>query len=76
MRSAHLGAGAMLVALVSWAAVACGHDFEPPDRAQRVAAAAEEYSPALFDSITWASQDARMLEGNTIYAEDCRRCHG
>lgn len=66
----------MAVACVSWAAVACEHEFEPPDRGQRVQAAAAEYTAALFDSVTWASQDARILEGNTIYAEDCRRCHG
>jgi mono/diheme cytochrome c family protein len=56
--------------------IGCGHDFEPPDRSQRVLTAERAYSAALFDSISWASQDARVLEGNTVYAEDCRRCHG
>jgi mono/diheme cytochrome c family protein len=56
--------------------IACGHDFEPPDRAQRVLEAERAYSAALFDSISWASQEVRVLEGNTVYAEECRRCHG
>lgn len=57
-------------------AVACGHDFEPPDRGERVREAEREYSATLFDSVAWTSQEARVQEGNTIYAEDCRRCHG
>jgi mono/diheme cytochrome c family protein len=56
--------------------IGCGHDFDPPDRTQRVLEAEGRYSAALFDSISWASQEARVLEGNTVYAEDCRRCHG
>lgn len=56
--------------------VACGHDLERPDRGERVREAERTYAPALFDSIRWASQEARVQEGNAIYAEDCRRCHG
>jgi len=55
---------------------ACGHEFHPPDEAERVAQAEEAFSPALFDSVSWLDQDARSLEGNTVYAEKCRRCHG
>lgn len=69
-----VGALAAVVALSAQAA--CGHDFEPPDRGERVRAAEAEYTPALFDSVTWTSQEARVREGNAIYAEDCRRCHG
>jgi mono/diheme cytochrome c family protein len=58
------------------ALAACGHEFEPPDRGEQVRAAEAEYTPALFDSVTWTSQEARVQEGNAIYAEDCRRCHG
>lgn len=57
-------------------ATACDHEFHPPDRSAIVAEAEAEYSETLFDSVTWASQEARVQEGNAIYAEDCRRCHG
>lgn len=65
--------GASLACLV---VSACGHDFEPPDRSARVERAALEYSAALFDTIGWDDQEARLLQGNTAYAERCRRCHG
>jgi len=56
--------------------LACGHDFEPPDRGERIRAAEAQYSAELFDSVTWTSREARVQEGNAVYAEDCRRCHG
>lgn len=62
--------------LVLMAAAGCGHEFEPPDRAERVAEAAAEYSPAIFDSISWPADSARAIAGSTVYAEKCRRCHG
>ena len=55
---------------------ACGHHFEPPDQGERVRQAAEAYSPALFDSVSWGSQEERNVLGNEIYAEKCRKCHG
>lgn len=59
------------------AIAACGgHDFEPPDRGERVRAAEAQYASASFDSIGWESAKARLDEGNTVYAEKCRRCHG
>ena len=58
------------------AVAACGHHFEPPDKGQQVREAQALYSPALFDSITWASDSVRSFDGNEIYAEKCRRCHG
>jgi mono/diheme cytochrome c family protein len=61
---------------VVMAATACGHDFEPPDPAERVRRAEGRYSPEMFDTVTWASDSARTVAGNTVYAEKCRRCHG
>lgn len=59
------------------ALAACGsHEFEPPDKGARVAAALAEYSPALFDSVTWVSEEARVTLGNQVYVEKCRNCHG
>lgn len=57
-------------------AAGCGHDFDPPDRAAQVQEAEAAYEPALFDSVTWASDSVRALDGNAVYAEKCRRCHG
>jgi mono/diheme cytochrome c family protein len=56
--------------------VGCGHEFEPPDRGARVLEAEAAYSAAMFDSVTWANDSVRAVEGNTVYAEECRRCHG
>ena len=68
-----------LAAVLAAAALAAGcqdHEFHPPDRAARVAAADSLYAPALFDSITWPSLDARLDAGNLVFADECRRCHG
>ncbi|HSM36004.1 MAG TPA: cytochrome c [Longimicrobiales bacterium] len=51
-------------------------EFEPPSRAERVEEAAARFDPAMFDTISWASEAQRVLEGNAVYAAECRRCHG
>jgi hypothetical protein len=66
-----LGSVALLLALV-----ACGHPFEPPDRADRVADAEARYSAEMFDTLTWSSDDDRALAGNSVYVDKCRKCHG
>ena len=67
----------LLLASLSWLPIAaCGNDFEPPDRRARVDRAQTRYSASLFDSIRWATEDSRLLYGNTVYAERCARCHG
>ena len=53
-----------------------GHEFDPPDRSARVDAAAATYDAATFDSVSWQNDSVRALQGNTVYAEMCRRCHG
>ena len=55
---------------------ACGHHFEPPTESDRVAEAEELYSVAIFDSLTWGSDYDRALEGNSVYVDKCRKCHG
>lgn len=52
------------------------HEFEPPDREAQVEEAAAEYSPAVFDTVTWASDSIRALEGNVVFSTYCRKCHG
>jgi len=53
-----------------------GHKFEPPSRALQVAQADSLYTPALFDTIAWASDSARAFDGNNVFASYCRKCHG
>lgn len=53
-----------------------GHHFDPPDQEARVLEAEGLYSSNLFDSITWASDSARALQGNAVFAAKCRKCHG
>jgi mono/diheme cytochrome c family protein len=50
--------------------------YDPPDPAERIELADSLYSPALFDTIDWASEQERAYAGNLVYADYCRRCHG
>lgn len=52
------------------------HEFHPPSEEERTARADSIYTPALFDSITWSSDSARVQTGNLVFADECRRCHG
>lgn len=70
-------AAAALGTLAGAAGAACGeHEFDAPSRAERVEEAAERFDAASFDSIGWTDEAQRMLEGNAVYAAECRRCHG
>lgn len=74
IRTAH---GALAACLVLALGAACQkHEFPPPDRDQRILDAETLFSGVSFDSITWESDSARMIEGNIVYASTCRRCHG
>jgi mono/diheme cytochrome c family protein len=55
---------------------ACGHHFEPPVESDRIAEAEALYSTEIFDSLTWESDYVRALEGNSVYVDACRKCHG
>lgn len=74
------GRGARLAAAVvlAGALAACGgeHEFEPPDRAERVAAAESAFAVMSFDSVTWSGDSARAQAGSELYAAECRKCHG
>jgi mono/diheme cytochrome c family protein len=52
------------------------HTFPPPDRERQVAQADSIFSMALVDSVTWASDSIRALEGNVVYSTYGRNCHG
>jgi len=66
----------LLAAALAVAAAACHQEFEPPDRAARVARADSLFATQAFDTITWTDPGIRLTEGNLVYAEECRRCHG
>ena len=69
-------AAAVLI-LSAWVAAGCSdHEFEPPDRAERVARAATAFSVAMFDTVEWAGEADQLSAGNAVYSEACRRCHG
>lgn len=50
--------------------------FDAPDEASRIELADSLYSPALFDSVAWPDAEQRVIAGNLVYADNCRRCHG
>jgi mono/diheme cytochrome c family protein len=59
------------------ALLACDEEtYDPPGEASRLELADSLYSPALFDTIDWTAADQRMIAGNLVYADSCRRCHG
>lgn len=70
------GTAWVMVVLALGAGACGGHEFEPPDRAQRSHLAAAAYAAALFDTVVWASPDEAAVEGNTVYVSECRNCHG
>ena len=67
---------AALALAVTISAGCSDHEFHPPSEEERAAQADSLYSPALFDTITWASDSTRIQTGNLVFADECRRCHG
>ena len=57
--------------------LACeGKKFEPPTDAERLAEAAQVYTPEMFDTISWPDTARMLIEGAATYAASCRDCHG
>ena len=66
----------MPLAVVAWL-VACGdYEFEPPDREAQVSDAAAAFRLETYDTVTWASDSIRALEGSVVWSAQCRNCHG
>jgi len=59
--------------LASSLAACGGHEFEPPDRVERVREATAQYSPAMFDTVVWSADADRDQQGNQVYIDKCRR---
>lgn len=45
-------------------------------RADSVARASEAFDPAVFDTLTWESDNARYERGGVVWSFTCQRCHG
>jgi cytochrome c553 len=79
-------AGLLVVLLTGLAACGGGETEEMPAvdteaamraaRADSVAQAAEMYQAAVFDTLTWESDNARWERGGVVWAFTCQRCHG
>lgn len=62
---------------------ACGQN-EPSEEesaaadsaAASMTAAQAAYDPAIFDTITWESQEAAVERGQVVYRFSCLKCHG
>jgi mono/diheme cytochrome c family protein len=44
--------------------------------AASMAMAQEAYDPAVFDTVTWESQQAAVERGQVVYRFSCLKCHG
>ncbi|MFW5951540.1 MAG: c-type cytochrome [Gemmatimonadota bacterium] len=53
-----------------------GEEAPPRTEADEVAAAAEEYDPAVYDTVDWPSDSAAIARGRDIYTWACAECHG
>lgn len=74
---AGLRSGSILALAFGLAMAGCDkHEFHPPSEQSREAKADSAYDSALFDSISWSSDSARVTAGNLVFADECRRCHG
>jgi mono/diheme cytochrome c family protein len=70
-----------LALLVLLPLVACGGGTQDQTEVARpdsvaMAMALEQYSPALFDSITWAADTAETNRGAVTWIFSCKKCHG
>jgi hypothetical protein len=72
MRRLHLA----LVLPLALAACGGGGSEQADTPADSVALALEQYDPALFDTITWASDSSQINRGGIVWAFSCKKCHG
>jgi len=47
-----------------------------PDAGAQVALPDHTYSPAMFDTVAWSSEEAAIARGKDVYAWVCAKCHG
>jgi mono/diheme cytochrome c family protein len=74
----------LLLAFALVSAVGCAEQESEEDlaaakaaaRADSLAAAEAAYDAAVFDTLTWESQDARVERGALVWNVSCTKCHG
>lgn len=64
--------GLMMVVFV----VGCEQNADPASAAETEADTERVYGPAVYDTVTWASEKAAVDRGRDIYAWSCADCHG
>lgn len=79
-------AGLMVVLLLGPGACSGGEEEAEPQipraealraaRADSVARATALYDATVFDTLTWASSNARWERGGVVWSFTCARCHG
>jgi len=67
---------ALVVPLLLAACSGGDRDQAAVSRPDSVAMALEQYSPALFDTITWATDTAQTNRGAVVWTFSCKKCHG
>ncbi len=75
---------AALVALALPLLAACGGGESEEERQARelqarrdtVMMAEAQYDAAVFDTLTWASPEARLERGGVVWRASCQKCHG
>ncbi len=73
-----------LVGFIIASVVACASEETPAEReeamrqarADSVAMAEELFDPAVFDTLTWESDEARLQRGGLVWRSSCEKCHG
>jgi mono/diheme cytochrome c family protein len=57
---------------------ACGGGGQGGEAARpdSVGIALEQYSPTLFDTISWTADSAAANRGSVVWTFSCRKCHG
>ncbi|NIR43611.1 MAG: hypothetical protein GWN99_19445 [Gemmatimonadetes bacterium] len=71
-----------LMSLCAFALAACGESQEDMEarraqaRADSVNMAEGLYDTAVFDTLTWESEQARLERGAVVYRSSCQKCHG
>lgn len=65
-----------VVALVATVACETQEQEQPPTQQQEVSQASERFDPAMFDTVSWASDSAAVARGRDIFKWACAECHG
>jgi mono/diheme cytochrome c family protein len=72
-----MGRSTITVAVAAAALIACAPDEDAIDRqVQETAEAVQEYDPAAYDTVAWASDTAAINRGRDIFKWACAECHG